>query len=124
MFKILKTFFKFSTQKRFPFAVFILLVMISTLLANLTPYFYKLFIDKIPNGDFKSLFSILCLYIVVRVVGLLASIANHWVGDFNLIDVAADVRSKIFKQVQDLDFSFHSNKSTGSLISIFKRGDG
>ncbi len=124
MYKTLKTFLKFSTQKKFPFAVFIFVGIVSTILANLTPYFYKVFIDKIPSGDFKSLFLILCLYTAVRVAGLLTGIANHWLGDFNLISIAADVRSKIFKQVQDLDFTFHSNKSTGALISAFKRGDG
>jgi ATP-binding cassette subfamily B protein len=41
-----------------------------------------------------------------------------------LLDAARDARQEIFKHVQSLDFTFHSGKSTGSLISAFKRGDG
>ncbi len=123
MFNILKTFYKFAAQKRLAFAGFIVLVIITTILGDLTPYFYKLFIDEIPHSNYQKLLWILIGYTVVRVFRLIFHILGNVAGDFNLVDAAVSVRSKIFKQVQDLDFVFHSNKSTGSLISIFKRGD-
>jgi ABC-type multidrug transport system fused ATPase/permease subunit len=124
MIKTLRIFYKFVTEKKLAFAGFILLVIISTILSNLTPYFYKLFIDAIPSSNFHSLFIILCIYIAVRIASLLFDVSSMWVGDFNLINAVAKARSYIFKYVQDLDFAFHSSKSTGALISAFKRGDG
>lgn len=109
--------------KKIAFAVFVLLVILATILGDLTPYFYKLFIDSVPNSDFNKLLSILFVYLGVRVARLITQVLSQYVGDYNLIDAATLARSHIFKQVQDLDFIFHSSKSTGSLISIFKRGD-
>ncbi|HTK03844.1 MAG TPA: ABC transporter ATP-binding protein [Alphaproteobacteria bacterium] len=123
MFQILKTFYHFAAQKKLAFAGFIVLVIVTTILGDLTPYFYKLFIDEIPNNNYQKLIWILVIYTGVRIVRLIFNILTNVAGDFNVIDAAANLRSKVFKQVQDLDFVFHSNKSTGSLISIFKRGD-
>lgn len=55
---------------------------------------------------------------------LITDVASEWLGDVVLLDGSRDARVEIFKHVQDLDLSFHSSKSTGSLISAFKRGDG
>ena len=123
MYKILKTFYRYATAKKLAFACFILLVIITNILYNLTPYFYKLFIDAIPGKNYDQLFNILVIYMCVRISALILDVANMGLGDFNLFSAAVQVRLDIFKYVQDLDFVFHSNKSTGSLISAFKRGD-
>ncbi len=49
---------------------------------------------------------------------------SFYIGDINAVNGAIAARKEIFKHVQDLDFTFHANKSTGHLISAFKRGDG
>ena len=61
---------------------------------------------------------------LVRVSAVITDMLTFWVGDYILFRAAIDSRVTIFKKVQDLDFAFHSSKSTGSLISAFKRGDG
>jgi len=55
---------------------------------------------------------------------LTTDILSGWLGDMVLLEASRDAREEIFRHIQSLDFSFHSNKSTGSLISAFKRGDG
>lgn len=60
---------------------------------------------------------------LVRVSAVVTDILTFWVGDYILFQASIDARVTIFKKVQDLDFAFHSEKSTGSLISAFKRGD-
>lgn len=122
--KILSVFYGFVLTKRLVFAVFILLVVISQVLTSVTPYFYKLFVEVIPTSDYAKLLSILYLYVAVNVASEIFGIASYWIGDIILFDAAPRARAAIFKHVQDLDFAFHSSKSTGNLISIFKRGDG
>lgn len=124
MFQVLKVFYRFILKRRLIFAVFILLIFSAQILFNITPYFYKLFVQAIPQTNFPLLLRILVFYIGVNVVGEILDIASFWLGDVILFEAAADARTAIFKHVQDLDFAFHSGKSTGSLISIFKRGDG
>ena len=124
MLKTIKTFYRYAAEKKLAFAGFILLVIGSNVLYNLTPYYYKIFVDAIPGQNFDLLFKILLMYVGVRVSSLVLDNFSRWVGDYNLIEAALKLRAVIFKQVQDLDFAFHASKSTGSLISAFKRGDG
>lgn len=124
MLKVLKTFYSFVFKKKLIFIGFILLVIISNILFSLNPVFYKKFVDAIPSLDENILFGILLIYMLVRVSAVVTDMLTFWVGDYILFRAAIDTRITIFKKVQDLDFAFHSEKSTGSLISAFKRGDG
>lgn len=124
MIKILKVFYSFLAKKRLLFILFLITVVVGSAAQAITPYFYKLFVDAIPKLDYQLLLKILLFYIGVRLVVLFLSTLSHFLGDVNLFDAAADARTTVFKHIQDLDFAFHSSKSTGSLISAIKRGDG
>ena len=91
---------------------------------NLNPYFYQLFVKAIPSLDQNFLINLLFIFIGTRFLGVITDIFAFYVGDSILFEAAKNARIDIFKHVQNLDFSFHTNKSTGSLISAFKRGDG
>jgi len=123
MWKILKVFYGFILKRKLAFAGFIALVIISGILLNITPYFFKLFVEEIPKLNQPGLIKLLYFFIAVNIAGLLFNIASFWLGDFVLFNSAKEARLKIFSYVQSLDFFFHTNKSTGSLISAFKRGD-
>ncbi len=123
MFKDLKVFYSFVLKKKLVFTGFILLIIISNVLFSLNPYFYKLFVEAIPSLDSNNLMRILILFILVRITAVVLDLLVGFVGDLLCFEAAIDARSKIFKKVQDLDFAFHADKSTGSLISAFKRGD-
>ena len=101
-----------------------MLAITSNISFNLTPYFYKLFVENIPTLNFDFLFRILLISVSIRFAGVILDVLAFMVGDVILFEGAKNARLKIFKHVNDLDYSFHTNKSTGSLISAFKRGDG
>lgn len=124
MLKTLKVFYNFILEKKGLFATFIATVVTSAILYNISPYFYKLFVDTIPSLDYSKLVKLLIIFIGVRITASLTDIASFTLGDTVIINATKNARAKIFKYVQDLDFAFHTSKSTGSLISVFKRGDG
>lgn len=124
MIKVLKTFYGFLLKRWPTFIGFVLLVISSNIFFALNPVFYKQFVDTIPSLNEQVLLKILFLYMTVRVSGVIADLLAFWVGDIVSFNAGVDARISIFKKVQDLDFAFHSQKSTGSLISAFKRGDG
>ncbi|EKE12774.1 MAG: hypothetical protein ACD_13C00142G0001 [uncultured bacterium] len=124
MWKTFKTFYGFILKRRLVFAGFVLLILLSAIVNSIIPYFYKIFVDAIPSLDTGRLLSIVYIYVGVAGAGLIVDIFSYFVGDIILFRASADARKKVFKHVLDLDFLFHSNKSTGSLISAFKRGDG
>ena len=124
MLKILKTFYRFYAEKKLIFVLFILLLIATSVVRNIAPYFYKLFVDAIPQSDFGKLITILITYTLIRYSNLILDIGADFVGGVLLFDSAAKARITVFKHLEDLDFAFHASKSTGSLISAIKRGDG
>lgn len=111
-------------EKRFRYIAYVLLLIISVVLSNLSPYFYKLFVNAAASQNFQDLLKILLILMATYVVSLLISELAFWIGNVILADSSAKARITIFNKIQDLDMVYHSEKSTGSLISIFKRGDG
>lgn len=124
MLKILLVYYRFLARRRLIFGFLLVLIVAASVLHSVIPYFYKLFVDTLPSLNYRVLVEILIIYSVVRVVGLLISTLSYYVGDIVLFEGAADIRTAVFKRIQDLDFAFHSQKSTGGLISAVKRGDG
>lgn len=121
--KTLKTFYGFEAKKKVWFAIFLFVVVVAATADSITPYFYKLFVDSISSSQHDKLLTLLIIFVVVKIVALLLMSLSFLLGDFISFQAGIDARIKIFKHIQDLDFAFHSSKSTGSLISAFKRGD-
>lgn len=122
--KTLKVFYGFVARRRWIFLLFLLVTIIASVLSYLIPYFLKLFVDNLQNNNYDYLFRLLVLVIAVRYLGLLFHMLSFFIGDIVSFDAAISARRKIFKHLQDLDFAYHISKSTGFLISAFKRGDG
>lgn len=106
------------------FSSFLFVAALSVVLENLNPYFYKLLVDAAPLRDLSLMLKILLFFIFSRVLANWFGNLSQAIGDKMVLLSARDTRVRIFRHIQELDFAFHVNKSTGSLISAFKRGDG
>ena len=122
--KTFRVFYAFVTRKRLWFVFFIFVTVLTNALSASLPYFYKLFADAIEIGDLDFLLNLLILMVVIMFFALIAHMMSFYSGDVLMFDASVNARKKIFKHLQDLDFAFHTQKSTGSLISAIKRGDG
>ena len=122
--KVLKVFYDFLLERKFLYGIFLISVITYSFLYSLVPYFYKLFVDRLESGNFALLYKTLIIFIFVKFLAFMIEAAAYYMGDRVLFNAARSARLKIFQYIQDLDFAFHSSKSTGSLISIIKRGDG
>lgn len=124
MFKVYHTYYQFLFKYKKRFTIFAVFLLALGILESIQPYFYKLFIDAIPSGNFTILIQILFAYTAVRVSKLIVDVITYIFGDSVLLVSARDARMTVFRKIQDLDFAFHLSKSTGSMISAIKRGDG
>jgi len=123
--KVWRTFYRFLWPYRGRLLLFYLVVVLAAVATNLAPYFYKLFVDALSRGrNFDVLLKILFTFVAFRLLAALLDSLTYFLGDRVIIPAARDARTSIFHRVQDLDFAYHSQKNTGSLISAFKRGDG
>lgn len=124
MFKIYKKYYSFLWKYKKTMVLFWMTLAIYATINNLSPYFYKLFVEIIPTENWIKLFQILIFYIGIRLASELFWNILRTIGDKVIISAAADVRTAVVKKIHQLDFAFHTERSTGSLISLIKRGDG
>lgn len=121
--KNIKTFYKFVLKHKWWFILAMFVTTVSYVVSLIGPYFFKLFVNAIQSQDYNNLYKLILIYIGTQFVGLIFGNLKYAISDIVAVDTSIDIRKTIFRYVQDLDFSFHSGKSTGSLISAFKRGD-
>lgn len=111
---------------RYPRAVVVasFFVFTATILSELSPFFYRRFVDGLSFEGIGRLLPLLLLFVAVRIVSTLLFEVFYVFTDYYFVRAARDARLAIFKKLHDLDFVFHSGKRAGTLISIMKRGDG
>ncbi len=123
MLKNLKKFYQFLFTYPKPFIGFLFALLGLSITQNIQPYFYKLFIEAAPSLDKDLLIKLLVVFISVKLANLLFDILTYMIGDLALFPASRDARVAVVKKIQDLDFAYHTEKSTGSLISTIRRGD-
>lgn len=124
MVKTLKKFFSFLLRRKRAFSAFFLTALAAAVLSSLSPYLYKLLVDSVSLKNYSLLFQLILLFAGLKITANFLSTMARYLGDKVAIPTASQIREKIFHHVQELDFAFHANKKTGSLISVFKRGSG
>ncbi len=124
MLKTYKIYYRFIFRYKLWFVLFAVSLVALSVLESIQPYFFRLVIDLVPTGDWRLLLNVLFVYVAVRFGKLAADLATYYFGDKVLLPAARDARLAVFRQIQELDFAYHINKSTGSMISAIKRGDG
>jgi len=122
--KIFGKFYSFIFKYKWVFGALLGTLMVSVVLENIGPYIMKLLVDAATTGQFGKIGKLLLYYVGARMAANLIDALSYTIGDGVMIPASRDARIKIFKYIQDLDFAYHVNKNTGSLISAFKRGDG
>jgi ATP-binding cassette subfamily B protein len=123
MLKIIKRFYSFILWRKKAFFAFLIVLVASSVFSSLIPYVTKIITDVVFYSDYQLVLFLVLLAVGLRVLSQILGVWASYLGDKALIPVVRDVRIKIFEHVQNLDFGFHVGKSTGSLISAFKRGD-
>lgn len=122
MLKTLKTLYSFHFKYKWWLLLSFFFMTLIAFTSSIYPYFYQWFIDNVTKGDFQELplisVAFLCVIFADNILDFFISLSS----DKFVIPSLRDSTLKIFKHVQDLDFAFHSEKSTGALISAFKRG--
>lgn len=123
---ILSKFYKYIWRYRRTFIAGSLLIIIAQVLYNLSTYYIKFLTDAVntPNTDPLTYVNIIAGFIGVQVVGMVVGVFAWTVTDIYILQGARDLRIEVLTHLHDLDFAYHANKKSGSLISMIRRGDG
>jgi len=104
-------------------AVFLLVTTLAVVTETIRPYWLKMMLLASEAKNYSDMKMFLALFGVSIVVGNLISSIAFYLSDRILAPLAREIRLTVFQKIMELDFAYHVNKNTGSLISAFRRGD-
>lgn len=83
----------------------------------------KYLTDYVQVGDMDSAF-----YLILGFAGVLFLVnffenLGYYISDINMVATSTTIAHKVLTHIHNLDFAYHTNKSSGKLISLMKRGD-
>lgn len=123
MIATLKKFYTFVFCYKKLFFSSVVLILFGALLKNLIPVQLGQVVDRVTSGDMQQAYDLLTMLIVVITLRILILPISRQLSDFVAIRITKDIWAKVFEHLHNLDFAFHVNKSSGALISLFKRGE-
>lgn len=104
------------------FLAFAVLWTACNLLYTLQPFFLKWITESVLISNYSYVWTLIIWYALALVASnIFASIAQV-LADSALTKTGVDVQMSVMTQIHDLDFAYHTNKSSGKLISILRRG--
>ncbi len=121
--KYLWRYYAFLAKFKWQMAGFLAVAAVSVVVETVRPYWLKLILDAAQNNNWGQIIFYFGLFGASTLVGEWISSLANYLGDRVLIPFAREIRETIFKKILELDFAYHVEKNTGSLISAFKRGD-
>lgn len=98
-------------------------MVIGLVLSNLAPFFVKWLTESVQQNQLNHAFSLVLIFGVLLLLSNLISNLAYFIGDKNMVATSTTITQAVLTHIHNLDFAYHTNKSSGKLISLMKRGD-
>ena len=121
--KQLGRFYQFIFQKPALFIAHVSLLIVATILSNLTPFFIAWLTDLVTTQNWERMLWVILGLGGVMVLANLFLNLTYYIQNINVAHLSSRILQNIMAKVHQLDFAFHANKSSGKLLSIMNRGD-
>lgn len=121
--EVFAIYLRYCTQKKGRYFLYLLVIISGGMTAKALPLFYKSIIDHAEQQLFAPLLGIVLGLLGVYVFSKLCTLAKIHIGGDIVCDILEEGRCGYVKSLREMDFAYHTNKSSGSLISLAKRGE-
>jgi ATP-binding cassette subfamily B protein len=122
--QVLKKYFYFISKSKKAYIAAMVLMFLQAVFSRIVPYLYGQIIDSLNNKVFDIAVLIVAILILARIANDAVAILKEWLGDRILIrNIHKNSQLEYMQALQRVDYEYHTNKSSGSLISLAKRGD-
>lgn len=105
------------------FVVGSLLLVVSLILANLSPFFVKWLTEAVQTNNLDTAFTLVFTFGAFLVLSNLIENIAFFITDKNMVKTSTTITQAVLTHIHNLDFAYHTSKSSGKLISLMKRGD-
>lgn len=120
--KLIRQLYYFTFQKPNYFSGEILMVF-GLVLSNISPFFVKWLTEAVQAEQLDHAFWLVMVFGALLVFSNALENLSYFITDKNMVGVSTLISQKVLTHIHNLDFAYHTNKSSGKLISLMKRGD-
>ncbi len=120
---MIKRLYSFIFLRWIEFALGTTFVIISMVLANIAPFFVKWITQSVQAGNIDTASSLVFYFGLLLLIGNLLDSLGTYITDRNSITISTTISQKVLQHIHNLDFAYHTEKSSGKLLTLMKRGD-
>jgi len=120
---IIRRLYQFTLEKPFYFVSGTICMVIALGFSNLSPFFVKWLTQAVQAQNLGQAFSLVFLFGVVLLASNILENISFYLTDKNFVGTSTRITQAVLTHIHNLDFVYHTNKSSGKLISLMKRGD-
>lgn len=115
--------YHFVWKRPAPFVLGMVAMAIGMSLGNIAPFFVKWITQAVQSHDLEGAVRYVVLFGAVLLLSNFFENIGYFVSDKNMVATSTLISKNVLTHIHNLDFSYHTNKSSGKLISLMKRGD-
>jgi len=119
----LRRFYQFIFQRPLLFIIGTVLLVAALILSNFSPFFVQWLTEAVQAQDLDRAFTLVILFGAFLLASNLLENIAYFLTDKNMVATSTTITQAVLTHIHNLDFAYHTNKSSGKLISLMKRGD-
>ncbi len=120
---VFKRLYHFIWQRKWPFIFGTIPMVTAMCLNNLAPFFVKWLTQAVQDGLMEHALLLVIIFGLILFISNILENIGYYVTDQNMVGTSNDISKEVLTHIHNLDFAYHTNKSSGKLISLMKRGD-
>lgn len=120
---MLKRFYYFIFLQKTEFFLGTTLIVFAMVAQNISPFFVKWITQSVQLGEISETYFLVGIFALIILIGNALDNLGVYFTDRNAVHTSTTISQKILAHIHSLDFAYHTDKSSGKLISLMKRGD-
>jgi ABC-type multidrug transport system fused ATPase/permease subunit len=120
---VIKRLYQFVLQQPFTFWMGSFFMASGMILNNVAPFFVKWLTQSVQAEQLEAAFWLILWLGAALIISNFLENFGYFVTDKNMVGTSTRLSQAVLTHIHNLDFAYHTNKSSGKLISLMKRGD-
>ncbi len=121
--KTFKSFYDYIWHHPWYFSGYLLFGLLGRISENIQPFFFRWITAGVSQGDFYSAVNLVVGLLLILALGTICYSLGWALADRGLVKSSMELQLQVMKKIHNLDFTYHTEKSSGKLISLMKRGE-
>lgn len=124
MLRVLRFYFQLALQRPSFYIIYSILLVVSAAATTLLPIFYKWLIEAIQSNKQELAITVIVIYLIALFFEKIIHTTRIFVLSHVSYYMNVNTAVSFLEKILSLDFAFHTEKSSGKMIGIYKRATG